>query len=88
MSSSSSMNPKTLTDPKLLTNIPMWLKLLRLHKYSDALSGKTWQELIYLDDSVLEQTGVSALGARRKLLKAFAIVREYKERGLIDDSAY
>lgn len=84
----SSMNPKTLTDPRLLTNIPVWLKSLRLHKYSDALSSKRWEELIYLDDETLEHMGISALGARRKLLKAFAVVKEYKEQGLIEQSAY
>lgn len=84
----SSMNPRTLTDPRLLTNIPMWLKALRLHKYSDALSSKKWEELIYLDDETLEKMGISALGARRKLLKAFAIVKDHKEQGLIDQTAY
>ncbi|GAV53713.1 hypothetical protein ZYGR_0AK02150 [Zygosaccharomyces rouxii] len=84
----SSMNPKTLTDPRLLTNIPVWLKSLRLHKYSDSLRSKRWDELIYLDDETLEKMGISALGARRKLLKAFAVVKEYKEQGLIDQSAY
>ncbi|CAI4064942.1 hypothetical protein N7582_002829 [Saccharomyces uvarum] len=88
LSSNSSMNPKSLTDPKLLKNIPMWLKSLRLHKYSDALSGTPWIELIYLDDETLENKGVLALGARRKLLKAFGIVLDYKERDLIDRSAY
>ncbi|SCU91152.1 LADA_0F08394g1_1 [Lachancea dasiensis] len=86
-SASSSMNPKTLTDPKLLNNIPAWLKSLRLHKYSDALNGKPWTELIYLGDDSLEALGVSALGARRKLLKAFAVVRDHRERGLIDSGA-
>lgn len=84
----SSMNPRTLTDPRLLTNIPSWLKSLRLHKYSEALGAKKWDELIYLDDDTLEKMGISALGARRKLLKAFAIVRDYKEHGLIDQTAY
>lgn len=84
----SSMNPRTLTDPRLLTNIPMWLKALRLHKYSDALSSKKWDEMIYLDDETLEKMGISALGARRKLLKAFAIVKDHKEQGLIDQTAY
>lgn len=86
--SGSSMNPRTLTDPRLLTNIPSWLKSLRLHKYSEALGAKKWDELIYLDDDSLEKMGISALGARRKLLKAFAIVRDYKEHGLIDQTAY
>lgn len=88
LSSSSSMNPKSLTDPKLLTNLPLWLKNLRLHKYSDALYNENWEELIYMDDTALENKGVSALGARRKLLKAFAIVQDYKERDLIDSKAF
>ncbi|CCF57494.1 hypothetical protein KAFR_0C05030 [Kazachstania africana CBS 2517] len=87
-SSNPSMNPKNLTDPKLLTNVPMWLKSLRLHKYSDNLKDLKWIELIYLNDEILELKGVAALGARRKLLKAFQIVKEYNESGLIDRSAY
>lgn len=87
-SSNSSMNPKSLTDPKLLNNIPIWLKTLRLHKYSDILSDLRWEKLIYLEDDDLLNRGVMALGARRKLLKAFNIVKDYKERNLIDSSAY
>ncbi|KAL2710357.1 Protein VTS1 [Kluyveromyces marxianus] len=83
-----SMNAKALCDPKLLKNIPAWLKSLRLHKYSEALGGKPWYELIYLDDEALEKMGVSALGARRKLLKAFSIVKEYKSNDMIDPSAF
>ncbi|KTB02508.1 Protein VTS1 [Nakaseomyces glabratus] len=87
-SSNSSMNPKSLTDPKLLNNIPIWLKTLRLHKYSDILNDLSWEKLIYLEDEDLLKRGVLALGARRKLLKAFTIVRDYKNRDLIDNSAY
>lgn len=83
-----SMNAKGLCDPKLLKNVPAWLKSLRLHKYSEALGSKPWFELIYLDDEALENMGVSALGARRKLLKAFSIVREYKANDMIDSSAF
>ncbi|CCC71690.1 hypothetical protein NCAS_0I00220 [Naumovozyma castellii] len=83
-----SMNTKNLTDPKLLLNISSWLKSLRLHKYSPILENYSWQDLIELDDQTLEEKGVSALGARRKLLKAFAIVKECKEQGVIDKRAY
>ena len=82
------MNTKNLTDPKLLLNISSWLKSLRLHKYSPILENYSWQDLIELDDQTLEEKGVSALGARRKLLKAFAIVKECKEQGVIDKRAY
>ncbi|KAH3900374.1 Vts1p SCDLUD_003349 [Saccharomycodes ludwigii] len=78
-----SMDPVLLTDLKLLNNFPAWLKSLRLHKYTDVLKDVPWQELIYYDDPQLETIGVTALGARRKLLKAFNIVKEYKEQGLI-----
>ncbi|CDO94446.1 unnamed protein product [Kluyveromyces dobzhanskii CBS 2104] len=87
-STNNSMNAKGLCDPKLLKNVPAWLKSLRLHKYSEALGTKPWFELIYLDDEALENLGVGALGARRKLLKAFSIVREYKANDLIDSSAF
>lgn len=83
-----SMNSKALCDPKLLKNVPAWLKSLRLHKYSDALGGKPWYELIYLDNEDLENMGVGALGARRKLLKAFSIVKEFKANDMIDSTAF
>ena len=41
-----------------------------------------------MTDEELEVKGVSALGARRKLLKAFNIVKDCKEQNLIDKSAY
>ncbi|CCE64497.1 hypothetical protein TPHA_0H02940 [Tetrapisispora phaffii CBS 4417] len=84
----SSMNPKSLTDPKLLSNIPLWLKSLRLHKYSEALKNIKWTDLIVLNDLQLEELGITALGARRKLLKAFLVVLDYQEKGLIPTAAY
>lgn len=83
-----SMTSENLCDPSLLKNIPAWLKSLRLHKYSNCLSNLPWYTLIYLTDEELEVKGVSALGARRKLLKAFNIVKDCKEQNLIDKSAY
>lgn len=82
------MTSENLCDPSLLKNIPAWLKSLRLHKYSSCLSNLPWYTLIYLTDEELEAKGVSALGARRKLLKAFNIVKDCKEQNLIDKSAY
>lgn len=84
----SSMNPSNLTNPKLLTDIPSWLKSLRLHKYSAILQHIYWEDLIELDDDYLTGHGVAALGARRKLLKAFGVVKEYKAAGKIDKSAF
>ncbi|KAG0672119.1 hypothetical protein C6P45_004134 [Maudiozyma exigua] len=83
-----SMNPKNLTDPNLLLDIPMWLKSLRLHKYSAILKDYYWEDLIELDDDFLNKKGVVALGARRKLLKAFTIVKDLKNKGEIDQKAF
>ncbi|KAK6952942.1 Flap-structured DNA-binding and RNA-binding protein [Daldinia eschscholtzii] len=40
-----------------------------------------WTELIELDDKALEERGVNALGARRKMLKVFDQVKEAKAEG-------
>lgn len=71
------MTPEILCQRELLEDIPAWLKKLRLHKYRSNLESYTWREMIEFDDGKLEQLGVSALGARNKLLKAFNIVKEY-----------
>lgn len=65
----SSKPPEDPTDPNLLSDIPTWLRSLRLHKYTDNLKDLKWQELVELDDEALEKRGVNALGARRKMLK-------------------
>lgn len=61
--------PEDPTDPSLLQDIPSWLRSLRLHKYTDNLKDLNWTELIELDDKGLDDRGVNALGARRKMLK-------------------
>jgi SAM domain (Sterile alpha motif) len=61
--------PEDPTDPSLLNDIPAWLRSLRLHKYTDNLKDLEWKDLIQLDDKGLEDRGVNALGARRKMLK-------------------
>jgi len=65
----SSKPPEDPTDPSLLQDIPTWLRSLRLHKYTDNLKDYKWTELVELDDKGLEDRGVNALGARRKMLK-------------------
>lgn len=67
--------PAEIASADLLANIPAWLKVLRLHKYTDCLKDVPWRELVLLLDEQLEAKGVKALGARRKLLKAFEAVR-------------
>lgn len=68
--------PQDIANPELLENIPAWLKLLRLHKYTDCLKDIPWRELIEYDDAQLESKGVKALGARTKLLKTFDAVKK------------
>lgn len=59
-----------------------WLRSLRLHKYSPILSGISQSELLKLPameqteaETRLEQLGVGALGARRKILRVLSIIR-------------
>jgi len=61
--------PEDPTNPALLQDIPSWLRSLRLHKYTDNLKDLKWTELIELDDKGLEDRGVNALGARKKMIK-------------------
>ncbi|EAU85997.2 VTS1 [Coprinopsis cinerea okayama7 len=70
--------PKAEEDvnPELLNDIPAWLRSLRLHKYTPNFEGCTWKEMVVMDEAQLEAKGVAALGARRKMLKTFEMVRK------------
>lgn len=68
---------------QLLEDVPAWLKSLRLHKYTDNLKDLTWKQLIEMDHEDLEERGVNALGARRKMLKVFEQVKEAESMGNI-----
>ena len=63
-------------DPKLLEDIPAWLRSLRLHKYTPNFEGMHWRDIVVMDEPQLEAKGVAALGARRKMLKTFEVVRK------------
>ena len=63
-------------DPALLHDIPAWLRSLRLHKYTPNFEGAKWQDMVMMDEAALEAKGVAALGARRKMLKTFEVVRK------------
>ncbi|KAM0751432.1 hypothetical protein T439DRAFT_356251 [Meredithblackwellia eburnea MCA 4105] len=71
----SGSNPDEPLDLSLLNDVPAWLRSLRLHKYTTNFESSNWREMVLLDDAGLEAKGVSALGARRKLLKVFETVR-------------
>ena len=62
-------------DPTLLNDVPAWLRSLRLHKYTPNFEGMSWKDMVVMDEQALEDKGVAALGARRKMLKTFEAVR-------------
>jgi len=64
-------------EERVLKDVPGWLRVLRLHKYTPNFEKYRWQEMVIMNDSDLSEKGVAALGARRKLLKAFANVRNH-----------
>ena len=61
-------------DPVL--NDATWLHSLRLHKYTPNFEGMSWKGLVLMDEQALEAQGVAALGARKKMLKTFEVVRK------------
>ena len=65
-----------------LPDVPAWLRSLRLHKYTPNFEGCKWQDMVVMDEAALEKQGVAALGARRKMLKTFEVVR--KKMGIPD----
>lgn len=81
----SGSNPDEELDMKLLSDIPAWLRGLRLHKYTPNFEGCTWQEMVLMGDSDLEARGVAAVGARRKMLRTFETVRIKKGMALPGD---
>lgn len=65
-----------VADIKLLQDVPNWLRVLRLHKYTPNFENTDWKDIVVMSDKDLEDKGVAALGARRKMLKTFEVVRE------------
>lgn len=63
-------------DPKVLEDVPAWLRSLRLHKYTPNFEDTNWKDMVMMDEAALEAKGVAALGARSKMLKTFEIVRK------------
>ncbi|WFD35359.1 Flap-structured DNA-binding and RNA-binding protein [Malassezia cuniculi] len=65
-----------VADISILNDVPAWLRHLRLHKYTPNFEGSNWREMVLMDDQALEEKGVAAMGARRKMLKTFEAVRQ------------
>lgn len=70
------MKPQNKVNFEILQDVPAWLRTLRLHKYTNLFDGMVWQDIIQLSDEDLCQKGISALGARRKMLKHFELVKQ------------
>jgi len=77
--------PDEEVDPALLEDVPSWLRSLRLHKYTPNFEGMTWRQMVVMNEQQLEDKGVAALGARRKMLKTFEHVRN--KMGVSDPAA-
>lgn len=64
-----------------LSDFAQWLRLLRLHKYTDCLKphhDKDKLNFLNYSETDLEQAGVCAMGARRKFLRLFERIKEEK----------
>lgn len=62
-----------------VTDFVQWLRLLRLHKYTDSLSPLYDADRVSLlksDEAALEVAGVAALGARKKFLRLFERIQQ------------
>lgn len=60
-----------------------WLRFHRLHKYQETFQSMQHdrQAILRLDDAALERVGVAALGARRKFLRLFEMIRSARMTG-------
>jgi hypothetical protein len=53
-----------------------WLRFHRLHKYLSVFQSlPDWRKALELDDIDLEGIGIAAVGARRKFLRLFELIR-------------
>ena len=62
--------------PAVLNDVATWLRSLRLHNYTPNFEGMTWKEMLLMDEQAFETQDVAALGARKKVLKTFEVVRK------------
>ncbi|XP_069190551.1 protein Smaug homolog 2 isoform X2 [Procambarus clarkii] len=76
-SSGCDSNPEEPCQPHPgMRDVGVWLKSLRLHKYSPLLCSLTYDELLALDEGTLESQGVTK-GARHKIVLS---INKLKER--------
>ena len=70
--------PSCYAEVYLSNDFTHWLRLLRLHKYSECLNpfySKDKIEFLKIDEKSLEAAGVVAMGARKKFLRLFERIR-------------
>uniref|UniRef100_A0A915CF75 SAM domain-containing protein n=1 Tax=Parascaris univalens TaxID=6257 RepID=A0A915CF75_PARUN len=58
-----------------MKDVPMWLKSLRLHKYTQMLQQMGYDEMMALDERKLEALNVTK-GARKKIMQSIQKLRE------------
>lgn len=58
-----------------MKDVPMWLKSLRLHKYSHIFTDITYEQMLGLTEDYLEQKGVTK-GARNKIILCIQKIKE------------
>jgi len=66
--------------------LKQWLKRHRLHKYANNFSALTYTGIVQLKELDLERLGISAQGARTKMLKSIAdlkILNDQRERDIL-----
>lgn len=56
-------------------DLPAWLRYHRLHKYEEHFQSLKPGQCLDLTDEALDRIGVKALGARRKFLRLFELIR-------------
>lgn len=64
-----------LCDAVKSADVPMWLKSLRLHKYTQMLQQMGYDEMMALDERKLEALNVTK-GARKKIMQSIQKLRE------------
>ncbi|KAL7677309.1 hypothetical protein ACOME3_003545 [Neoechinorhynchus agilis] len=68
--------PNTFTDISTgMRDVPKWLKFLRLHKYNALFASMSYEEMLNLDESYLEQRGVTK-GARDKIIQNIERIKQ------------
>lgn len=60
-----------------LLDVPMWLKSLRLHKYSHIFTDITYEQMLGLTEDYLDKKDVTK-GARNKILLCIQKIKERK----------